>query len=474
MTPHDDLDRELLTWLDDVTLRPSPRNLDVVLERTRHMRQRPAWASPERWLPMTVISIPSASPLMRLAWLLLIGLLVVAMGAAVAIVGSGVLTSTRSDDGRLSTVAIPQGGAALIAFGTLDDGPDGQKAGDIYTVRADGTELRQLTDGPEWEADPAWSPDGTRIAFRSWDAGTDNVVVMDADGGNRTTLASSQQSGQDCLSRAGLAWAPDGSSLIFPSRSSCSGPYDLMIVATDGTSGATPLLTDSFDSRFAAWSPDGTAIAVIARGDEPTAGLHIIDTNPKQAQEGPARGRRIGPDLGTDLSGVLTAPRWSPDGSALVVATEGLLASAPSAHVVAADGSGQPMTIEDAFNPAWSPDGSQIAFQRTVDPAEYFDDRPCTVRTWLVEADGSNERPLDELGDGCDFGPAWSPDGTRLLGLWIDTDPANTDEGPFYLSVVTIDGSTPPVHLLDTGGASWQPVVPPPTEASLDASSPSP
>ena len=259
MTPHDDLDRELLTWLDDVGSRSTPRNLDVVLERTRHMRQRPAWASIERWLPMTVISLPSASPPLRLAWLLLIGLLVVAMGTGVAIVGSQVLTSTRSDDGRRSTAVIPQGGEALIAFGTLDDGPDGQKAGDIYTVRADGTELRQLTDGPEWETDPAWSPDGTRIAFRSWDAGTDSVVVMDADGGNRMTLASSQQPTQDCLAHAGLAWAPDGSSLIFPTRGSCTGPYDLQIVATDGSSSVTPLLTESFDSRFASWSPDGTS-----------------------------------------------------------------------------------------------------------------------------------------------------------------------------------------------------------------------
>lgn len=92
-------------------------------------------------------------------------------------------------------------------------------------------------------------------------------------------------------------------------------------------------------------------------------------------------------------------------------------------------------------------------------PAEYLNGRPCTVRTWLVDADGSNERQLDELGDGCDFGPAWSPDGTRLFSSWIDTDPANPDAFPFHLSVVTVDGSKPPVHLPDTGGASWQPVT---------------
>jgi Tol biopolymer transport system component len=400
------------------------------------------------------------------------------MGAGVAFVGSRVLTSTRSDDGQMSTAVIPQGGAALIAFGTLDDGPDGQKAGDIYTVRADGSELRQLTDGPEWEADPAWSPDGTRIAFRSWDAGTDSVVVMDADGTNRLTLASSPQPSQECLKGASLAWAPDGSSLIFPTRSSCSGRrYDLKIVAADGTTEATPLLTESFDGRFATWSPDGTAIAFIGMQDQPTAALYITYTNPARALEGPTRGRRIGPDLGSDDLSLMTAPpRWSPDGSAVAVASAWQLPGSGStaAHVVTVDGTAPDLTIDAATNPAWSPDGSQIAFQRTVDPAGSFNDRPCTVRTWLVEADGSNERAAEELGDGCDFGPAWSPDGTRLLGLWIDTDPANADEAPFYLSIVTVDGSAPPVHTLDTAGASWQPVVPPSAPDFVAASSPSP
>jgi Tol biopolymer transport system component len=464
MTGHDDLDRELLSWLDGMDSRPTPRNLDVVLERTRHTRQRPAWASLERWLPMAVITIPSTSPPLRLAWLLLIGLLVVAMGAGAVIVGSGVLNSTRSDDGRLSTAVIPQGGEALIAFGTLDDVPDGQKAGDIYTVRADGTDLRQLTDGPEWEADPAWSPDGTRIAFRSWIDGTDSVVVIDADGGNRLTLGSSEQSSQDCLKGANLAWAPDGSSVIYPTRSSCDGPYDLMIVEADrpgGPGAASPLHTAAFDSRYATWSPDGTQLAFLGRNDrDGILGLYIAETSPRRALLPPAAGRRIGPELGTDLSAVLTPPRWSPDGSALVVASAWTFSGTPSIHVVAADGSGQPLSIEDALNPAWSPDGGQIAFQRKVDPSEYFDDRPCTVRTWLVDADGSNERSLEELGDGCDVGPAWSPDGTRLASLWIDTDPSNPDPGPFYLSVVTVDGSEPPVHILDTGGASWQPARP--------------
>lgn len=191
----------------------------------------------------------------------------------------------------------------------MDDGPDGQKAGDIYTIRADGTDLRPLTDGPEWEADPAWSPDGSRIAFRSWFEGTDNVVVMGADGGNRLTLGSSEQSSQDCLKGANLAWAPDGSSLIFPTRGSgCVGPYDLLIVAVDGSAPATPVLTGSFDSRFAAWSPDGTSIAFIGNQDLPQHGLYIAETDPGTVLQLPTRGRRIGPDLGIDQSAFSSPP----------------------------------------------------------------------------------------------------------------------------------------------------------------------
>ena len=42
----------------------------------------------------------------------------------------------------------------------------------------------------------------------------------------------------------------------------------------------------------------------------------------------------------------------------------------------------------------WSPDGQQVAFHRTVDPSEYVHDRPCTVRTWIIDADGTDERQL--------------------------------------------------------------------------------
>ena len=110
-------------------------------------------------------------------------------------------------------------------------------------------------------------------------------------------------------------------------------------------------------------------------------------------------------------------PQWSPDGTELA---RGDRFDTGEIVVVKADGSGQRVLATDqAFNPTWSPDGKRVAFHRIVDPSEYFQGRPCTMRVWVMNADGTGERRLDPLVDGCVLPPIWSPDGTRLLSLLI-------------------------------------------------------
>ena len=69
---------------------------------------------------------------------------------------------------------------------------------------ADGSNQTRLTNNPASDAQPAWSPDGTKIAFNSDRDGNFEVYVMDADGSNQTRLTNNP------ADDGGPAWSPDG------------------------------------------------------------------------------------------------------------------------------------------------------------------------------------------------------------------------------------------------------------------------
>lgn len=406
----------------------------------------------------TKISGRTASPPMRMAWLLIIGLLVVALVATLAIVGSRFLRQP---------VEIPRGGSAVYVYASFV-GPDGQTGADIYTVRADGTDLRQLTSGPGIKVAPAFSPDGTRIAYRSWLNGTDSIVVADAGGGNPVTLATNPATESSCA-QGDLAWSPDGRNLIFAANALCDNANTLYIVPADRSSPATRLLAGKTYGLGATWSPDAKRIAFVGSDDGVTVGTYVADVGSDGGASGSLTARRVGPGPMGALNDVKNGPRWSPDSTELLTTGD-----KGSVVIIKADGSGQRIVgsqatekeLADAppwgpaWSPIWSPDGRRIAYVRVVDPAERFQGRACSVRAWVVDADGTNERRLDPLADQCDWPMKWSPDGTRLSMLLVD--PKATDpNSPLRLSMVTIDGSEPIVTLSDSTGGSWQPVVAP-------------
>src|SRR6188508_1567359 len=141
MNRYDDLDRMLTSWLDEPMTLPAPRYLGEVLEQTRGMRQRPSWASLERWLPVTITLRRSFIPMP--AVLALLGLLIV-----LAILAS--LSLVPLFAGALG----PTGGVSpsgLIAF-------DGD--GDIYVVEPEpGAMPRAIVSGPDEDSGPVWSFD---------------------------------------------------------------------------------------------------------------------------------------------------------------------------------------------------------------------------------------------------------------------------------------------------------------------------
>src|SRR5207237_328246 len=107
----------------------------------------------------------------------------------------------------------------------------------IYTMRSDGTDLRQLTHVSAGHAavSPAWSPDGTRIAFTL----NNRIWVMNADGAGKQKLTH-----RDGFEDHSPSWSPDGTQILF-SRCDVSFGFeaycDIDLMSSDGT-GLTKIL----------------------------------------------------------------------------------------------------------------------------------------------------------------------------------------------------------------------------------------
>jgi Tol biopolymer transport system component len=106
----------------------------------------------------------------------------------------------------------------------------------IFTVKADGTELKNLTPGTDsvGRGKPVWSPDGSQIAFHSLDASdtseriVSDIWMMDANGSNPVNLTASPE-----ILEIWPAWSPDGSQIAF--HSDASGDLDIWVMNADGS-----------------------------------------------------------------------------------------------------------------------------------------------------------------------------------------------------------------------------------------------
>jgi Tol biopolymer transport system component len=213
---------------------------------------------------------------------------------------------------------------------------------ELRFMNADGSNITQFDRYVDSvDSLPKWSPSGDKVAFVSTMQGHEEIVVINADGSNRTTLI------QSTSPFAGLGWSPNGTQLVF-SKGDANHKW-IFVMNSDGSAVKRLTITDSMDSD-PSWSPDGTKIA-FTRHIEGSNEIYTIDP------EG-TKHRALTNDPGSDHS-----PVWSPEADQIAFVSD--RSGNEEIFVMYADGKTEKNlsnSTGDDNSPTWSPDGNYIVF----------------------------------------------------------------------------------------------------------------
>ena len=423
--PDVNLDRLLTDWLEADAAPRAPESLETAfVEGVASTRQRPAWATTERWISMETRAELGVMPR---ALIVLLTIALLAIGAVGGyVIGSNIVDA--SDGG---------GVAAGLTYST---------EGVVYTHTNDGAGGPvPLTGDDEYASTFAWSPDGTRFSYESWTDPQDpiTIVVRDADGSNPVVVTEPFEPTPRGIKPGSHAWSPDGSRILYRAygpdaageEPRCSVGWfcgqRIWITPTDGSEPARVIGDPELDAWAPVWTPDGESIifAGSAAGSGTDYGIYRMDADGGNVE-------RIGDLTGEGMS--LEHIAISPDGTAAAV-TVGtqeqdvyLVDLATGEDVLVAGESA------DELEPYWSPDSSMIAFT-----------------SWAME-------PLAALYDVASgevisldiplYVGGWSPDGHSIFGHWPDG----------IMTVVDVTDPTAPVatevnEVSELSWVSWQP-----------------
>ncbi len=149
---------------------------------------------------------------------------------------------TNDGNGNISPEWSPDG--SRFAFNSKASGN-----WDIYTMAADGTDIRQITTHPANDLSPAWSPDGSQLAFESSRDGNVEIYVVASNG----TTPARNITNISLADDHGPTWAPDGQSIVFYSNR--EGNWDIFSTTLDTLSIENLTQTPSRDEQTPAWRP---------------------------------------------------------------------------------------------------------------------------------------------------------------------------------------------------------------------------
>jgi len=170
---------------------------------------------------------------------------------------------------------------------------------DIWALPVGSSQPIRMTDSLEDDRDPAWSPDGTKIAYSSRRDGSWNLYILDLTQGETTQLTFNN------FYVGEPTWSPDGAFLAYEAYNEEAGNIDIYLLSVDGTQGPFPFTTSPFPDLEPAWSSNGEDIAYIGwrNGNQDV----IVRNTQGQTEEGSS-------NLTNTRDINESNPRWSPEG----------------------------------------------------------------------------------------------------------------------------------------------------------------
>ncbi len=351
-----------------------------------------------------------------------------------------------------------------VAF-AWNGGQDGRFS--IYVKQSNTESPLRLTNGATDDSHPAWSPDGSAIAFIRRDTQGYGIYTVPSIGGVPRRLIPL------AAEPRGLDWSPDGAWVAVGDAPAAGRAAGITLLALESLE--TRRITDP-PAHFGgdglpAFSPDGRSLAFSRVDAAGMSRLYIVATGGGEPRPlTPAQEAISGVDWTADgraiifaatsngsctlarlalRSGTLTrlitrgaearCPSLSAASGRLVYEEASQRADVYRVELDAARRPGPPRpliasTRADA-DAHFSPDGSRLAF---------LSDRAGSREVWICDAGGGNARQLTRLGGPCMSTPCWSPDGRRLAFSAADSG------GCFMIHVVEAEGGQP--HRLPGAG----------------------
>jgi TolB protein len=237
----------------------------------------------------------------------------------------GALTPVLADPAYRDSGAVLSPDGSTIAFvRSLAPTQNAQGAyeyiggSEIWTQDVATGRLTQLTVSKYEHDQPAWSPDGSTIAYRSTEGGEPEIWLMDADGSHQRVLTETNGYNGEPV------WSPDGSKIAFDSDQDRSTGFGVSVWVMNADGSNVIRLTDSDAGDIVtSWSPDGTKIAFQRSVNESDYAWDVWTMNVDGSHQ-----RQL-----TNWPGMDGGARWSPDGTQLLFSSDRYIDEQKAEHI---------------------------------------------------------------------------------------------------------------------------------------------